>query len=85
VIDLLTVTLKATYADFHSHYLQIAQIIFFGFLGIQVLCLTYFRSKLIRAMRDDVLKSRGILNLVPESFFKDHEDAVEKVIKTMKK
>jgi hypothetical protein len=36
-------------------------------------------------MREDVMSSRGILNIIPESLFRDHQEAVSKVIRTMRR
>lgn len=84
VIDQLISTLESTYQIFHDDYLELAQAVFYSFLAFQIIALTLLRPRFIRSMRDDVMKSRGILNLVPESFFRNHQMAVEKVIKMMK-
>ena len=46
--------------------------------------LLFFRKKLIGIMRDDVFQSRGILNLIPEDFFAQNRDSVERLIKKLK-
>ena len=38
----------------------------------------------IHMLTEDTMRSRGILNLVPLSFFMEHREAAEEVIKMMK-
>lgn len=76
--------LLSTYQVFVDGYKQVSQSVFFTFIGIQVITLLLLRRLLISKMKDDVLKSRGILNLIPETFFKEHYKEVQKVVQMMK-
>ena len=42
------------------------------------------RSKLVEDMREDIFQSRGILNLIPDSFFETNRQKVENLIKILK-
>jgi hypothetical protein len=46
--------------------------------------LFYLRENLIRHMCEDVFKIRGILNLIPDSFFEQNRTKVEKLIRNLK-
>lgn len=65
-------------------YSSTTETVFILFLCFQVAMLFYLRQTLIGVMREDVFKSRGILNLIPDSFFEQHRSKVEKLIKTLK-
>ena len=85
VVDKQLTVLDSTYSGYASSYQQLAEITFFCFVAFQVLTLTALRRHLIRSMRQDVMQSRGILNIIPEKLFQDHQEAVGRVIKMMKK
>lgn len=72
VIDKQLSILSSTFQQFSDAYLQTSQIIFFSFLAFQILTITLLRRKLVTTMREDVMKSRGILNIIPEALFHDH-------------
>ena len=57
---------------------------FYVFLTFQLATLFVLKNRLIKTLKYEVMQSRGILNLVPQSFFKEHQGAIEKVIKMMK-
>ena len=85
VLNFLISILGQTYEDFSNSYSLVAQVVFYVFLAFQIVTLLYLRSRFISTLNQDVMQSRGILNLIPQSFFKDHQEAVERVIKLMRK
>lgn len=76
--------MEETFSRFSDDYTSTTQITFIIFLALQLIILVYMRSKLIEIMREDVFQSRGILNLIPEDFFDDNKDSVQKLIKKLK-
>lgn len=58
--------------------------LFFVFLGLLFTAMTLLRRKMINMMRDDIFKSRGILNLIPNSFFEQNKSIVEGIMKKLK-
>lgn len=73
------------YQSYSDNYYQVAEIIFYLFLTFQLVTLFYLRRLFINHLRQDVMQSRGILNLIPQSFLKHHQEVVERVIKLMRK
>ncbi|TNV87990.1 hypothetical protein FGO68_gene6407 [Halteria grandinella] len=73
--------LQETYKLYSEDYKNVAEIVFFLFLIIQLLTLFVLRSRFIENLKEEVMHSRGILNLVPERFFRENQNEVEKVIK----
>ena len=60
------------------------EVLFIGYLILIFLCLIVGRRALIIILTEDTMRSRGILNLVPISFFLENKEAAEEVIKMMK-
>lgn len=58
--------------------------LFLVFLAFQIVILLILRGKLIHTMKEDIFQSRGILNLIPDTFFEQNRDKVEKLIKKLK-
>ena len=65
-------------------YHSILDLLFYSYLCLIVLCLLLGRRMFIHVLTEDTMRSRGILNLVPLSFFMEHREAAEEVIKIMK-
>ena len=53
---------------------------FFAFLCFQLAVLLFFRRKLLQIMKDDIFLSRGILNLIPDTFFEVNRAEAERLI-----
>ena len=75
---------QSTFKDFIYDYFYVSQIIFLVFLAYQITILIFVRSRLINQMQEDIFKSRGILNLIPDSFFETNRQRVENIIKKLK-
>lgn len=71
-VDGLIEAVRQTYVDFIGHNESVSVIVFYCFLAFQLLTILLLRSYLINSMKNDMMQSRGILNLVPSSFLKDH-------------
>ncbi|TNV87853.1 hypothetical protein FGO68_gene5771 [Halteria grandinella] len=84
VVERLVTTVKSTYTQHISDYDSVIQILFLIFLGVQIFTIMLFRGKLIDTMQEDIFQSRGILNLIPDSFFLKNKDKVEKIIRKLK-
>jgi hypothetical protein len=69
---------------FIDDYSQSCLIIFLVFLGYQIIVLTVIREKIISKLKNDIFKSRGILNLIPDNFFETNRNRVENLIKKLK-
>lgn len=54
------------------------------FLAVQIVILLVIRSTLIDNMKEDIFQSRGILNLIPDSFLMANRQKVEKLIRKLK-
>ena len=72
------------YGAFTDIYHSTLDLFFYSYLFLILLCLLLARRLFIHVLTEDTMKSRGILNLVPLSFFMDHREAAEEVIKMMK-
>ncbi|TNV87908.1 hypothetical protein FGO68_gene2105 [Halteria grandinella] len=83
VIHKLIETLQKLYSQHQRDYHFVAQVAFFLFLAFQIFTVTLLRGKLIWIMRDDIQQSKGILNLVPDEFFQQNQQEVEKIIKAL--
>lgn len=83
-VDKLLKAVDQSYKNFRTQYLSVLEISYFLFLAFQILTLLVFRRKLIIAMRDEIMKSRGILNLVPVGFFMENKEASDRVMQIMK-
>ena len=73
-----------TFQLYLTTYTSAVQGAFFAFLCFQLVILVYLRGKLIAAMKQDMFQSRGILNLIPDAFFEENRDAVERLIQKLK-
>jgi hypothetical protein len=67
-----------------DEFISTARIIFIVFIAFQIIAITLVRVKFINAMKSDILKTRGILNLIPDNFFETNRERVENVIKKLK-
>ncbi|TNV87946.1 hypothetical protein FGO68_gene6125 [Halteria grandinella] len=76
--------IKSAQLSFTTGYFSLSQVLFIVFLAFQLSVLLILRQKLINIMKAEVFQSRGILNLIPEEFFEENRDSVEKLIKTLK-
>jgi hypothetical protein len=70
--------------DFLDEYGQESLIIFLAFLAYQIIVLIVIREKIISKLKNDIFKSRGILNLIPDNFFETNRNRVENLIKKLK-
>jgi hypothetical protein len=70
--------------DFLDEYGQESLIIFLAFLAYQIIVLIVVREKIISKLKNDIFKSRGILNLIPDNFFETNRSRVENLIKKLK-
>jgi uncharacterized membrane protein YtjA (UPF0391 family) len=84
LVDLSLASITQTFQYFSSAYGQVAKIIFYFFLSIQLVSLFILRSRLLQTLKADVMQNRGILNLVPQEFFRKNHEAVERIVKTMR-
>ncbi len=84
MIDKLTSVIDKTFTDTISSYNSIVELIFLIFLIIQIIILLFLRGRLIEMMKEDVFQSRGILNLIPDDFFEQNRENVEKLITKLK-
>ncbi|TNV72435.1 hypothetical protein FGO68_gene10415 [Halteria grandinella] len=66
-----------------EQYSSTTQSVFMVFIAFQVLTFV-LRGLVISVMKEDVFKSRGILNLIPEELFEENREQVEKLIKKLK-
>jgi hypothetical protein len=57
---------------------------FYLFLAFLLLLLLVIRRYIVVTLSEEIMSSRGILNLVPITFFTEHREAAEGVIKMMK-
>lgn len=69
---------------FIDEYGHSSLIIFLVFLAYQIIVLTVIRDKIISKLKNDIFKSRGILNLIPDNFFETNRNRVENVIKKLR-
>ena len=69
---------------FIEDYSQSCLIIFLVFLAYQIIVLTIVRERIISKLKNDIFKSRGILNLIPDNFFETNRARVESLIKKLK-
>ena len=69
---------------FLDEYNQNSLIIFLVFLFYQIIVLIVIREKIISKLKNDIFKSRGILNLIPDNFFETNRSRVENLIKKLK-
>ncbi|TNV87947.1 hypothetical protein FGO68_gene15621 [Halteria grandinella] len=83
VTEEVTIALEETYAKYNKDYASVVEEVFFIFLAFQLFSLFFFRKRQVSALREDVMQTRGLLGLVPESFFKVHQNEVGNVIKIM--
>ncbi|TNV87851.1 hypothetical protein FGO68_gene16675 [Halteria grandinella] len=74
VLSSMTSQIQATYSSCFS----IFRLIF------QFVTMVFLRKRMITQMRDDIFKSRGILNLIPNSFFEQNKPIVEGIMKKLK-
>jgi hypothetical protein len=72
------------YGAFTDIYHNTLDLLFYSYLFLILVCLLLARRLFIHVLTEDTMRSRGILNLVPLSFFMDHREAAEEVIKMMK-
>ena len=72
------------YGAFTDLYHSILDLLFYSYLCFIVVCLLFGIRVFIHLLTEDTMKSRGILSLVPLSFFKEHREAAEEVIKLIK-
>lgn len=84
VIEKLISVIQNTYTTYIASYAQTTEVLFLVFLAFQIVILLILRGKLIHTMKEDVFQSRGILNLIPDTFFEQNRDKVEKLIKKLK-
>lgn len=80
VIDQVMVTFSDTYAAYETNN----QVIFVCYMAFFVLVLFFLRKRMITQMREDIFESRGILNLIPNSFFEQNKSIVEGIMKKLK-
>ena len=76
--------IQNTYTSYIDSYASTTEILFLIFLAIQIVILVLLRDRLIETMKEDIFQSRGILNLIPDTFFEQNRDKVEKLIKKLK-
>lgn len=69
VISSMSDTILQTYEACLSDYRLLILVLFVVFIGLLVLALAVLRKQLIVLMSEDIFKSRGILNLIPNTFF----------------
>jgi hypothetical protein len=69
---------------FLDEYSQNSLIIFLVFLFYQIIVLIVVREKIMSKLKNDIFKSRGILNLIPDNFFETNRSRVENLIKKLK-
>jgi hypothetical protein len=55
-----------------------------AFLAYQIIVLIVVREKIISKLKNEIFKSRGILNLIPDNFFETNRNRVENLIKKLK-
>lgn len=84
VIEKLISVIQNTYTTYIASYAQNTEVLFLVFLAFQIVILLILRGKLIHTMKEDIFQSRGILNLIPDTFFEQNRDKVEKLIKKLK-
>ncbi|TNV87799.1 hypothetical protein FGO68_gene10995 [Halteria grandinella] len=84
VIAAVTESVNKTYDAVMGQYSMQMMALFVVFLGIQVSSLVVMRRKMIELMREDIYKSRGILNLIPNSFFEQNKQIVEGIMQKLK-
>lgn len=84
IIERIVGVIQTTYTTYIAQYASVVEIIFLVFLAVQVLILLVIRSTLIDNMKEDIFQSRGILNLIPDSFLMANRQKVEKLIRKLK-
>ena len=85
--EAITEALKVMMQDstvFLDEYSQNSLIIFLVFLFYQIIVLIVVREKIISKLKNDIFKSRGILNLIPDNFFETNRSRVENLITKLK-
>jgi hypothetical protein len=55
--------------SYSQKYRDLSQYCFIAFVFFQVFVLVYLRGRLLAVLREEVYKSRGILNLIPDEVF----------------
>ena len=73
-------TVENSYQTFIDSYLASTEIIFILFMVFFAFVFLYGRNSLIRKMNYDVYKSRTILGLIPNKFFHQNKQLVDKLI-----
>ncbi|TNV87876.1 hypothetical protein FGO68_gene16169 [Halteria grandinella] len=83
VISMMIDMLQASYESYGESYKSLAQKAFFIFLTLQIIAMFILRKKLVWLMCDDIQQSKSILNLVPDQFFMENQQGVEKIIRAL--
>eukprot|EP00347_Sterkiella_histriomuscorum_P001449 403371996 len=84
MIEQLTEKWRETFLNLNQFMITIVQALYFVFLAIMLILLLIGRQRFIHKLKMKVFLSRGILNLIPENFFEQNKDDVEKLIKQIK-
>lgn len=84
VITSMTTSIDQTFRQCFTFYRLLILILFIVFLAVLILCLFFLRRHLITLMSEDIFKSRGILNLIPNSFFEQNKGIVEGLMQKLK-
>lgn len=84
VLAIIEETIVLSFTEFGETYAQYTLVIFLCFLGFELFSLFVLRGQLMDRMRDDILESRGILNLIPNHAIENNKQVVENIIKKLK-
>ena len=84
LISLSVTSLFSTFSAFTSSYLNVATIIFIGYLACQIILVIFARKYMLNNMRSDLFESRGILNMIPNQFFVQNRQLVESIMQKLK-
>jgi hypothetical protein len=84
IYESITKVINTTYSDSFSAFRTLILVLFLICLSFLFVTLFILRNRMIVVMRDDIFKSRGILNLIPNSFFEQNKSIVEGIMKKLK-
>ncbi|TNV87774.1 hypothetical protein FGO68_gene3491 [Halteria grandinella] len=84
VISSMSSTIEQTYAQSFTQYRLVIMVVYVMFIGLMVLAVVVMRKQLIVVMSEDIFKSRGILNLIPNTFFEQNKAIVEGLMQKLK-
>jgi hypothetical protein len=69
VMKMIDKSISTSYSSYTENYRVSAQVIFVFSQMIYVIIVLGFRKELVARLKQEAIQSRGILNLIPSTFF----------------